>query len=98
MIITITAMKKQMSAIIKKMAAAKKCVTKTKVARDFFGRVIQTKTLAPKTQAEQEKSDLESENRKKESKLLVKSSKVWFKFQQGYSNAVKRNVKIGEFV
>lgn len=56
--------------------------------KDFFGRLI--KKAAP----EEEASKLVSESAK--TNMLV--TDIWFHFQGGYSNAVRRNVRVKEFL
>ena len=84
------------------MAAAKKCVSKAKVARDFFGRVIKSETTQKSKNAGDQGSagaiDDESKENGKKNRRLVNTSKVWFKYQEGFSNAVKRSVKLNEFL
>ena len=83
------------------MAAAKKCVSKAKVARDFFGRVIKPESQKPKTSfgdSKTEDSEDSKEKNLKKNRRLVNTSKVWFKYQEGFSNAVKRSVKLSEFL
>lgn len=61
---------------------AKPVDIKPVVATDFFGRVIK---VDPTMQLKKSEGD------------LVKSD-IWFKFKEGYSNAVRRNVKIKNFL
>jgi len=62
--------------------AAKPVDIKERVATDFFGRVI--------------KVDPAKLQKKKENEII--KSDIWFKFKEGYSNAVRRNLKIKELM
>ncbi|XP_013395574.1 chromosome transmission fidelity protein 18 homolog [Lingula anatina] len=57
-----------------------------KPAVDFFGRVIQTK---------RKKENASPENAKKKNIL---DGDVWFHFKEGYSNAVRRTVRVQDFL
>ncbi|KAK3091861.1 hypothetical protein FSP39_023205 [Pinctada imbricata] len=59
----------------------------TMVQKDFFGRVIKRKSLENKPQAK-------TENKKKN----VLQTDIWFHFTEGFSNAVRRNVKVKDFL
>eukprot|EP00088_Acartia_fossae_P024597 TRINITY_DN2552_c0_g1_i1.p1 TRINITY_DN2552_c0_g1~~TRINITY_DN2552_c0_g1_i1.p1 ORF type:complete len:946 (-),score=309.66 TRINITY_DN2552_c0_g1_i1:176-3013(-) len=61
----------------------KQVVIKDQQAKDFFGRVI--KRAQPKKSEGEKKND------------IVKTD-IWFKFKEGYSNAVRRNVKLKDFM
>jgi len=62
--------------------SVKKTDIKERVATDFFGRAI--------------KVDPAALERKKENQII--KSDIWFKFKEGYSNAVRRNLKIKELM
>jgi len=62
--------------------AAKPLEIKERVATDFFGRAI--------------KIDHAKLQKKKESEIV--KSDIWFKFKEGYSNAVRRNLKMKELM
>ena len=55
-------------------------VVKEHVPVDFFGRKIVTKV------------DPAKEAAKKENEIII--SDVWFKFKEGYNNAVRRNIRM----
>lgn len=61
------------------------------VVRDFFGRIIKKKTPEAKP-----KQSGDAEEKKKKRNVL--STDVWFHFKEGFSNAVRRNVKIQDFL
>jgi len=63
----------------------KQIVIKERQARDFFGRVIEISKSQQK--AEEEKKNNE----------IVKTD-IWFRFKEGYSNAVRRKVKIANLL
>jgi chromosome transmission fidelity protein 18 len=65
--------------------AAKPVEVKPTVATDFFGRPIKVPVLTVAEQAKKSESD------------LVKSD-IWFKFKEGYSNAVRRTVKMKDLL
>lgn len=59
---------------------------------DFFGRVIKPDVGAKATEAKK-KSNVE------DSKIsLVMNTKTWFRFNEGYTNAVRRTIKMPEFL
>jgi len=62
--------------------AAKPMEIKERVATDFFGRAI--------------KIDHAKLAKKKENEIV--KSDIWFKFKEGYSNAVRRNLKMKELM
>lgn len=53
--------------------------------RDFFGRVIQKKAVPNEQKAVEEKKD-------------TFTKEIWFHFKEGFSNAVRRNVKIQDLL
>ncbi|XP_033750100.1 chromosome transmission fidelity protein 18 homolog [Pecten maximus] len=61
------------------------------VVRDFFGRVIKKKTPESKP-----KQTGDAEEVKKKRNVL--NTDVWFHFKEGFSNAVRRNVRIQDFL
>lgn len=75
--------------------SAKPVEIKQAVATDFFGRVVKVISLISKrltfSQVDPEKQAQKAEND------LVKSD-IWFKFKEGYSNAVRRHVKMKDLL
>ncbi|XP_060063519.1 chromosome transmission fidelity protein 18 homolog [Ylistrum balloti] len=61
------------------------------VVKDFFGRVIKKKT----PEAKPKQSDDAEEVKKKKNVLITD---VWFHFKEGFSNAVRRNVRTQDFL
>ncbi|KAL4241036.1 hypothetical protein ACF0H5_001814 [Mactra antiquata] len=57
--------------------------------KDFFGRVIKRTTPETKTNKTTGKDE--------DVKTNILATDIWFHFQGGYSNAVRRNVKVKEF-
>lgn len=57
-----------------------------KPALDFFGRPIKAKP------------QLAEQNGRKRQSLQSKPSVIWFRFNEGYSNAVRKSVKVQEFL
>ncbi|XP_068762214.1 chromosome transmission fidelity protein 18 homolog [Montipora capricornis] len=57
-----------------------------KPALDFFGRPIKAKP------------QLAEQNGRKRQSLQSKPSLIWFRFNEGYSNAVRKSVKVQEFL
>lgn len=55
---------------------------------DFFGRKIDPELLKKKAKEEEEKD----QNKK------IVTSDIWFRFKEGYNNAVRRNVRINEML
>ncbi|XP_056018073.1 chromosome transmission fidelity protein 18 homolog [Ostrea edulis] len=55
------------------------------VERDFFGRIIKRKTPEAKKENEKEKKN-------------VLNTDIWFHFTEGFSNAVRRNVRVKDFL
>ncbi|XP_062607136.1 chromosome transmission fidelity protein 18 homolog [Saccostrea cucullata] len=53
--------------------------------RDFFGRVIKRKTHEAKAEDKKEKKN-------------VLNTDIWFHFTEGFSNAVRRNVRVQDFI
>lgn len=68
----------------KQKLTAKPITEEEKPIKDFFGRVIKKKTPEPK--------------QKKVEKKNVLTTDIWFHFKEGYSNAVRRNVRIQDFL
>ncbi|XP_053392713.1 chromosome transmission fidelity protein 18 homolog [Mercenaria mercenaria] len=54
--------------------------------KDFFGRIL--KKTTPETKSKKSETGIKTD---------VLATDIWFHFQQGYSNAVRRNVKVKEF-
>ena len=69
---------------LRQKLSAKQIEVKERVPVDFFGRQIQPKF------------DPAKEAAKKANNIIV--SDVWFKFKEGYSNAVKRNVRMKDLL
>ncbi|VDI30305.1 chromosome transmission fidelity protein 18 [Mytilus galloprovincialis] len=57
------------------------------VQKDFFGRVIKQKT-----------QDSQSSTQKDEKKKNVLNTDIWFHFKGGFSNAVRRNVRVQDLI
>nr|XP_022313340.1 chromosome transmission fidelity protein 18 homolog [Crassostrea virginica] len=67
---------------------AKPVMSQEEVAeRDFFGRIIKRKTPEAKKDEHQEKK-----------KKNVLNTDIWFHFTEGFSNAVRRNVRVEDFL
>ncbi len=64
-----------------KLEAKKVDVTERRPV-DFFGRPIDTETLK------------KSANKEEEERNRIVSSDIWFRFKEGYNNAVRRNVRM----
>ena len=70
----------QVPSHLRQKLEAKQVVVKEHVPVDFFGRKIVTKV------------DPAKEAAKKENEIII--SDVWFKFKEGYNNAVRRNIRM----
>ena len=57
------------------------------VHKDFFGRIIKRKT-----------PDEKPKKKVEEKKKNVLQTDIWFHFTEGFSNAVRRNVKVKDFL
>lgn len=64
---------------------AKRVEVKEHVPVDFFGRRIEPKPL-----------DADKEAAKKANEIII--SDVWFKFKEGYNNAVRRNIRMQDLL
>ncbi|XP_058013006.1 chromosome transmission fidelity protein 18 homolog isoform X5 [Ahaetulla prasina] len=73
----------------------KRATIEEKPERDFFGQVIFKKKAAPSPEADQvpEKNTVEKQIGK-----AVGQSDVWFRFNEGVSNAVRRNIYIKDML
>ncbi|XP_034276578.1 chromosome transmission fidelity protein 18 homolog isoform X2 [Pantherophis guttatus] len=73
----------------------KRAIVEEKPERDFFGQVIFKKKTAPPSEADQvpEKNTVEKQIGK-----AVGQSDVWFRFNEGVSNAVRRNIYIKDLL
>ncbi|XP_015673740.1 chromosome transmission fidelity protein 18 homolog [Protobothrops mucrosquamatus] len=73
----------------------KRATVEEKPERDFFGQVILKKKAVPSPEANQvpEKNTVEKQIGK-----AVGQSDVWFQFNEGVSNAVRRNIYIKDFL
>lgn len=64
---------------------AKRVEVKEHVPVDFFGRRIEPKPM-----------DADKEAAKKANEIII--SDVWFKFKEGYNNAVRRNIRMQDLL
>ncbi|XP_032086108.1 chromosome transmission fidelity protein 18 homolog isoform X3 [Thamnophis elegans] len=69
----------------------KRATVEEKPERDFFGQVILKKKAAPSPEADQV---LDKNTVEKQIGKAVGQSDVWFRFNEGVSNAVRRNIYI----
>lgn len=82
---TVTAKK-----VVKSLPKTSKIVPKAeKVRKDFFGRVIEAKKVDPGSTSLETSTSTESK-----SELFG----VYYKFKEGFSNAVRRNLKIKQIL
>ncbi|XP_072043772.1 chromosome transmission fidelity protein 18 homolog [Amphiura filiformis] len=72
----------------------KKIVVEDKPARDFFGRLIPTKAA----QQNKEGSTSAAPQSKQKEKTQLRTSKLWYKFNEGFSNAVRQNIRIQDLL
>ncbi|XP_048576274.1 chromosome transmission fidelity protein 18 homolog isoform X2 [Nematostella vectensis] len=82
------AVKKEKPNVVTKLDTTKVMVKEEKVALDFFGRPIKRK--------EPKNAGKGSDGKKEESKCAAQE--IWFRFNEGYSNAVRKNIKIQELL
>jgi len=60
---------------------------------DFFGRVVKTDNAVKEAPVAKKKNEVD------EGKIsLVMNTKTWFRFNEGYTNAVRRTIKMPEFL
>ncbi len=76
--------RKELPNHLRQKLTAKQIEVKERVPVDFFGRKIVQKV------------DPVSEAEKKANNIIV--SDVWFKFKEGYNNAVKRNIRMKDML
>lgn len=70
---------------LRQKLTAKHIEVKDRVPVDFFGRRIQPKPACPVKEAA-----------KKANEII--SSDVWFKFKEGYNNAVRRTIRMKDMI
>ena len=79
------ATKKELPNHLRQKLEIKQVEVKEHVPVDFFGRRIQPKKIDLATEAIQKANE-------------IVSSDVWFKFKEGYNNAVRKNIKMKDLL